>query len=257
MFHDWLQTQKNESHNGQLRLTPFPSVFLSSPAVDPPCFDSQSTCCQKLDGAARSSTEPRHPPPPRSLVVGSFCGHEWCLCCSQREQSWRMWWIILFLCNYRPFTTACWWVPHPAAVTGVSIAARGNGPGGYCGPSVIPLCDWIVQSPWCHLASGVFTGYSGQFTAWGEWSVHVSPDSWLGLYRVCCNNNDNYDHIERHSLRFLQSPHCATNCLQQVHSSCQGAFICKLCATHQVLITCSMLCAMWIKGTAQLLNLRV
>ena len=30
----------------------------------------------------------------------------------------------------------------------------------------------------------------------------------------------------------LQSPHCATNCLQHVRSSGQGAIVCKSCATH-------------------------
>ena len=28
------------------------------------------------------------------LVVDSSCGHDWCLCCRQMEQSWRMWWTI-------------------------------------------------------------------------------------------------------------------------------------------------------------------
>ena len=48
------------------------------------------------------------------------------------------------------------------------------------------------------------------------------------------NNNDNYNHndcIERHNLRFLQSPHCATNCLQHIRSSGPGAIVCKSCAT--------------------------
>ena len=41
---------------------------------------------------------------------------------------------------------------------------------------------------------------------------------------------------------FLQSPHFAVNCLQHVRSSGQGAILCKSCVTHQVLITCNMLC---------------
>ena len=28
------------------------------------------------------------------LVVDSSCGHNWCLCCRQMEQSWRMWWTV-------------------------------------------------------------------------------------------------------------------------------------------------------------------
>ena len=37
---------------------------------------------------------------------------------------------------------------------------------------------------------------------------------------------------------FLQSPHCAANCLQHVRSSGPGATMCKSCATHRALITC-------------------
>ena len=28
------------------------------------------------------------------LVVESSCGHNWCLCSRQMEQSWRMWWTV-------------------------------------------------------------------------------------------------------------------------------------------------------------------
>ena len=41
---------------------------------------------------------------------------------------------------------------------------------------------------------------------------------------------------------FLQSPHRATNCLQHVCSSGQGAIVCKLCTTHRALIICNMSC---------------
>ena len=41
------------------------------------------------------------------------------------------------------------------------------------------------------------------------------------------NNDNENDHIERHSLRFFQSPHYAANCLQQVHLSSQGAVVYK------------------------------
>ena len=53
-------------------------------------------------------------------------------------------------------------------------------------------------------------------------------------------NNDR-DHIERCSLRFLQSPLCAVNCLQRVRSSGQGGVVCKSCSTHRVLISCNLL----------------
>ena len=35
-----------------------------------------------------------------------------------------------------PFPTACWWLTHPAAITGVSVSARWDSPGGCGGPSV-------------------------------------------------------------------------------------------------------------------------
>ena len=43
---------------------------------------------------------------------------------------------------------------------------------------------------------------------------------------------------------FLQSPHCAANRLQHIHSSGPGAFVCKSRATHGALITCNMSCYM-------------
>ena len=39
------------------------------------------------------------------------------------------------------FPTACWWLIHPAAINGVSVAARWNNPGGCGGPSVPLLCN--------------------------------------------------------------------------------------------------------------------
>ena len=41
---------------------------------------------------------------------------------------------------------------------------------------------------------------------------------------------------------FLQSPHCAANCLQRLPSSGPGAVVCKSRATHRALITCNMCC---------------
>ena len=54
---------------------------------------------------------------------------------------------------------------------------------------------------------------------------------------------------------FLQSPHCATNCLQHVHSSGRGVIMCKLGATHRARITRDLSCVTWYDGTAQLLRL--
>ena len=53
--------------------------------------------------------------------------------------------------------------------------------------------------------------------------------------QVCFNNNSC---IERCNWRNLQSPHCATNCLQHIHWSGQGAIMCKLRARHRALVTC-------------------
>ena len=53
---------------------------------------------------------------------------------------------------------------------------------------------------------------------------------------IISNSNDR---IESCNLRFLQSPHCAANCLQHIHSSDRGYSH----ATHPVLITCNLQCA--------------
>ena len=45
-----------------------------------------------------------------------------------------------------PFPTACWWLTHPAAITGVSVSARWDSPGGGGGPSVSLLCNCRVQN---------------------------------------------------------------------------------------------------------------
>ena len=50
------------------------------------------------------------------------------------------------------------------------------------------------------------------------------------------------DYIQRRNSRFLQSPHCAANCLHHVRSSGPGAIVCKSRATHRALITCNMSC---------------
>ena len=53
------------------------------------------------------------------------------------------------------------------------------------------------------------------------------------------------DHVQRHNSRFLQSPHCAANCLQHILSSGMGTIMCKSSTTHQLLISCNILWAMW------------
>ena len=45
-----------------------------------------------------------------------------------------------------PFPTACWWLAHPAAITGVSVSARWNSPGECGGPSVLLRCHHSVES---------------------------------------------------------------------------------------------------------------
>ena len=54
--------------------------------------------------------------------------------------------------------------------------------------------------------------------------------------------HDDNNRIERYNSRVLQSPHSATNCLQHVRSSGQGATVCKSSATHGALVTCNMSC---------------
>ena len=40
----------------------------------------------------------RSPAVPHSLLlVDSSCGQNWCLCCCQMGQSWRMWWAVFSL----------------------------------------------------------------------------------------------------------------------------------------------------------------
>ena len=63
----------------------------SSSAVGQSCLDPQSTCYQELGVRCRSSAVPHS-----LLVVDSSCGHNWCFCCRQTEQSWRMYWTVCF-----------------------------------------------------------------------------------------------------------------------------------------------------------------
>ena len=101
----------------------------SSSAVDQPCLDPQSTCCQELGGAAQ--------------VFFFFCGRSAVLRPSVHMLPGTGW------CGagLPPFPTACWWLTHPAATIGVSVSARQDSPGGCGGPSVLLLCNRRVQSP--------------------------------------------------------------------------------------------------------------
>ena len=58
------------------------------------------------------------------------------------------------------FPTACWWLTHPAAITGVNVTTRWDSPGG-CGGLYVPLlCNHRVQKPWCQFASGALAGHT-------------------------------------------------------------------------------------------------
>ena len=85
----------------------------SSSAVNQPCLDPQSTCCQELGGAEQVfffCGQPALLRPPVHMLPGiGWCGT-----------------------GLPPFPTACWWLTHPAATTGVSVSARWDSPGG-CG----------------------------------------------------------------------------------------------------------------------------
>ena len=89
----------------------------SSSAVDQPCLDPQSTCCQELGGVAQ--------------VFFFFCGRSAVL----RPSVNMLLGIRWCGAGLPPFPTACWWLIHPAAITGVSVSARWNSCGGYGGPS--------------------------------------------------------------------------------------------------------------------------
>ena len=99
----------------------------SSSAVDQ-CLDPQLTYCQELGGAAQvfffffffffffcgRSAVPR--PSVHMLPGTGWCG-----------------------AGLPRFLTAWWWLAHPAAITGVSVATRSNSPGGCGGPSALLL----------------------------------------------------------------------------------------------------------------------
>ena len=72
-----------------------------------------------------------------------------------------------------------------------------------------------------------------------SWQMNKGTNQLLLLYN---NNNHNNICIQRRDSRFLQFPYCGTNHLQHVLSSGPGAIVCKSHATHQVVITCNMLC---------------
>ena len=54
-------------------------------------------------------------------------------------------------------------------------------------------------------------------------------------------NNYNNGHIERRNWSFSQSPHCAVNCLQHLHSSGLSILMCKTSSAYHVQhIVCHM-----------------
>ena len=61
------------------------------------------------------------------------------------------------------------------------------------------------------------------------------------------NNNVN-NHIEKRNSNFLQSPHCAVNCLQHVRSRGQGTVVCKSRAKHIEGLSCTSRVSRSAKG---------
>ena len=71
--------------------------------------------------------------------------------------------------------TVCWWLCHPAAMTGVCVSARGVRPGGRGGPSVLLPCRVydvkLLRSCSQAAVSCSQPEYSGLMS-----QTHVSPD---------------------------------------------------------------------------------
>ena len=67
------------------------TLVSSSFVVDQPCLDPCPHVDRNWVVRHRSSAVPHS-----LLVVDSPCGHNWCLCFRQMEQSWRMWWTVCF-----------------------------------------------------------------------------------------------------------------------------------------------------------------
>ena len=78
-----------------------------------------------------------------------------------------------------PFPTACWWLAHPEAITGVSVSAGWGSPGGCGGPSVPLLCNRRVQSPWCKVVSKlcIFLRQTDVrlMVCLDDWLIHATP----------------------------------------------------------------------------------
>ena len=82
--------------------------FLSTSAVDQLCLDPHLHVARNWVVRCRSSTVPHS-----LLVVDSSCSDNWCLCCHQMGQSWRIWWTVCsggwndcFQCG-RPMLLGC------------------------------------------------------------------------------------------------------------------------------------------------------
>ena len=84
-----------------------------------------------------------------------------------------------------------------------------------------------------------------------HWTAVVIVVTFLIPVVVIITVHDN-DCIQRRKSRVIQYLHCASNCLQHVHSSGHCAVVCESRTTHRALITCNMSCATWCEGTAEL-----
>ena len=69
------------------------------------------------------------------------------------------------------------------------------------------------------------------------------------------NDNDNNNDIERRTPRFLTISSLRREVSNTYTPVARASVECKSRATHRALITCSVSCATWYKGTAQLLSL--
>ena len=145
-------------------------------------------------------------------------------------------------------------------------------------PHVHVLYVWMAASethPACTVSETTCNYLKGNI----RWHTKLSPVQWtselVSMYHWQANMCKDCPGVSQHwprcsviimimiiiialkgtSQDFLQSPHCAMNCLQHVRSSGQGAIVCKSRNTSSACHAQHVLCATWYKGTAQLLSL--
>ena len=82
-----------------------------------------------------------------------------------------IWWCITGL---PPFPTACWWLTHPAAITGVSVSARWDSRGECGGPSVL-LTSLICN--FCLSVAAHIVGYMSLFLRYTYVLVRCKADN--------------------------------------------------------------------------------